>query len=367
MTIFKRRLWLFAVTFVVAIIFITLVAAPASNKINSGSTYGRAPDGYGAWYAYMSERGTPLQRWRKPSRDLVNNEDIDKTITLLRINSSLKGSFINSFYRQWVAKGNNLIILGVRQPVTKAPFSSEQDSSAGKVKIDTGRRKKKAKQVILGDRFGAVVWQEKIGKGKIMYSTTAYIAANAYQDFPNNYEFLAQLVLQNEQPVWIDEYIHGYRDKEVIKREKGANIFSYLLKTSLFPAFVQVLIIVLILILASNRRFGKPITIKAPVVDNSQAYIQALAGVLQKAGSTDFVVKVIGKEEQLQLQKALGLGQVLLDPQSLLEAWTKHMGSGSSSTQLKQLLITKSGKRRLNESDLLDWMEKWRDIRRQCE
>ena len=97
MTIFKRRLWLFAVTFVVAIIFITLVAAPASNKINSGSTYGRAPDGYGAWYAYMSERGTLLQRWRKPSRDLVNNEDIDKTITLLRINSSLKGSFINSF------------------------------------------------------------------------------------------------------------------------------------------------------------------------------------------------------------------------------------------------------------------------------
>ena len=251
--------------------------------------------------------------------------------------------------------------------MTKAPFSSEQDSSAGKVKIDTGRRKKKAKQVILGDRFGAVVWQEKIGKGKIMYSTTAYIAANAYQDFPNNYEFLAQLVLQNEQPVWVDEYIHGYRDKEVIKREKGANIFSYLLKTSLFPAFVQVLIIVLILILASNRRFGKPITIKAPVVDNSQAYIQALAGVLQKAGSTDFVVKVIGKEEQLQLQKALGLGQVLLDPQSLLEAWTKQMGSGSSSTQLKQLLITKSGKRRLNESDLLDWMEKWRDIRRQCE
>ncbi len=365
MTISKRRLWLFAVTLVVAIIFITLVAAPASNKINSGSTYGRTPDSYGAWYTYMSERGTPLQRWQKPFRDLVNNEDIDQTITLLRIESSLKDSFNYSFYRQWVAKGNNLIILGVRQPVTKAPFNSEQDSSSGKVKIDTGRRKKKAKQVILGDRFGAVIWQEKISKGKIIYSTTAYIAANAYQDFPNNYEFLAELVSQNEQPIWVDEYIHGYRDKEVIKREKGESIFSYLLKTPLFPAFIQVLIILLIIILASNRRFGKPVTIKAPVVDNSQAYIQALAGVLQKAGSTDFVFEVIGKEEQLQLQKALGLGQVLLDPQSLLQAWTKQ--TGNSSTQLQQLLTKKSGKRRLNESDLLDWMEKWRDIRRQCE
>ena len=479
MKLSNRRLWIFGAIAIGAIILITLLAAPASNKLNSGSTYNRAPDGYGAWYAFMSERGTPVQRWRKPFEDLANNKDAKPPITLLRVYSNLTRPRLSQSLieqeltekeRNWVESGNTLVILGVHQPVTEAPFSSTHKAGTLSVKIDTQRREKKIKEGLLGDRFGAIVWEETIGKGRVIFATTPHLAANAYQDFQGNYEFLAQLVSQSpvpgqqrtadnraianrptansqnsrwvdeyihgykdseliikreyannrstakrsagnsqsggsgqqgttgdrstanrsagnsqsggsgqqgtsdnrstanrptdnsQNPVWVDEYIHGHKDSEVIKREQREDIFSYLAKTPLFPAFVQGFILLLVAIWALNRRFGKPLTLSAPVVDNSEAYIQALGGVLQKANSSEFILEVVGKEEQLQLQKALGLGQVLLDHQSLVEAWV--LQTGRPATELEQLLQVQSRKRRMSETDLLTWLGNWEQIRR---
>ena len=455
MKLSNRRLWIFGAIAIGAIILITLLAAPASNKLNSGSTYNRAPDGYGAWYAFMSERGTPVQRWRKPFEDLANNKDAKPPITLLRVYSNLTSPRLSQSLieqeltekeRNWVESGNTLVILGVYQPVTEAPFSSTHKAGTLSVKIDTQRREKKIKEGLLGDRFGAIVWEESIGKGRVIFATTPHLAANAYQDYQGNYEFLAQLVSQSgvpgqqrtadnraiakrptgnsqnsrwvdeyihgykdseliinreyannraianrptnnsqsrgsgqqgtsdnrstanrptdnsQNPVWVDEYIHGHKDSEVIKREQREDIFSYLAKTPLFPAFVQGFILLLVAIWALNRRFGKPLILSAPVVDNSEAYIQALGGVLQKANSSEFILEVVGKEEQLQLQKALGLGQVLLDHKSLVEAWV--LQTGRPATELEQLLQVQSRKRRMSETDLLTWLGNWEQIRR---
>jgi hypothetical protein len=455
MKLSNRRLWIFGAIAIGAIILITLLAAPASNKLNSGSTYNRAPDGYGAWYAFMSERGTPVQRWRKPFEDLANNKDAKPPTTLLRVYSNLTSPGLSQSLieqeltekeRNWVESGNTLVILGVHQPVTEAPFSSTHKAGTLSVKIDTQRREKKIKEGLLGDRFGAIVWEESIGKGRVIFATTPHLAANAYQDFQGNYEFLAQLVSQSgvpgqqrtadnraianrptgnsqnsrwvdeyihgykdseliikreyannraianrptnnsqsrgsgqqgttdnraianrptdnsQNPVWVDEYIHGHKDSEVIKREQREDIFSYLAKTPLFPAFVQGFVLLLVAIWALNRRFGKPLTLSAPVVDNSEAYIQALGGVLQKANSSEFILEVVGKEEQLQLQKALGLGQVLLDHESLVEAWV--LQTGRPATELEQLLQVQSRKRRMSETDLLTWLGNWEQIRR---
>lgn len=369
----KRRLWIIGAIAVGAIVLLTLLAAPANQKLNSGSTYARTPDGYGAWYAFMSQRGTPVQRWQKPFANLAERRDIQPPMTLLRVYSRLRDQDLPEPERDWVAKGNTLVILGVDQPVTAAPFTSLLDSPNGKVKIATGRRQNNDQGSLLGDRFGAVVWQQGISQGRVIYSTTPYLAANAYQDFQSNYEFLARLVSQsgtikesgansNENPVFVDEYIHGYKDKEVIEREDGENVLSYLAKTPLFPAFVQGLILLLVVIWAGNRRFGKPVTLSTPKTDNSEAYIQALASVLQKANSSNFVVDVVGKEEQLQLQKALFLGEAPLDDQSLINAWVQQ--TGYPAAELEQLLQSASGKPRMSETDLLLWLEKWEQIRR---
>ncbi|NET66064.1 MAG: DUF4350 domain-containing protein [Moorea sp. SIO1G6] len=366
----KRRLGVISAIAIVVLMMITLVAAPANNKINSGSTYSRAPYGYGAWYAYMAKRGTPVQRWQKPFEDLANQTDAQGSVTLLRVTSWLTVDAIYGKEREWIKQGNRMVILGVKQPVTDAAFSTLQEASTGKVKVNTRRRYKGNQgKKILSDRFGAVVWEKPIGDGRVIFATTSDLAANAYQDFPANYELLAQLVtplkaegnLTNQNPVWVDEYLHGYKDVDVIKREVGETLFSYLAKTPLLPAFIQGLIILLVAIWALNRRFGQPLTRSEPVVDNSEAYIRALAGVLQKAGSTEFVLEVVGKDEQLQLQKALGLGQTLLEEQALIDAWVEQ--TGRPATELKQLLEIQSSKRRIRESDLLKWLGKWQKIR----
>ena len=378
---------------ITAIIIVTLLFAPANNKVNSGSSYNRAPDGYGAWYAFMSKRGTDVQRWQKPFEEFAKNQDAKPPSTLLRIYSKLIPEAVSDTEKKWVEQGNTLVILGVRAPVTPAPFSSLHPASAGEIKIDTGRRYPSAKKQVLDDRFGAIVWKEPVGKGTVYFASTPHLAANAYQDFPGNYEFLAGLVTQeggeqeiegteqalavkliqnsSDQPsqgtskilnkVWVDEYIHGHKDREVLEREYEGNLFTYLAKTPLFPVLIQGTIILLVAIFAGWKRFGQPVTLSAPQVDNSEAYIQALAGVLQKANSTDFAVEIISKEEQLQLQKALLLGQASLERETLTNAWVEQ--TGRKAAELSELLPSPSHKRRISDADLLAWLGKWQQIR----
>lgn len=389
MNLSNRRLWVFGAIAIGAIVLLTLLAAPTNNKLSSGSTYTRAANGYGAWYAFMEERGTPIQRWKKSFPALASNETIQPPVTLLRVNSGLSSANLIKDEQNWVKKGNNLVILGVRQPVTNAPFSTQHQTETGSVKIDTRRRSQSDQEKVLGDRFGSIVWQETMGNGNIIYATTPHIAANAYQDFRDNYEFLAQLVTQSgvgnsPNSVWVDEYIHGYKDSENAicqeptaqpgtspgKRKGSGNIncepkkpslWSYLAKTPVYPAFLQGLILLLVAIWAGNRRFGKPVTLPKPEVNNSKAYIQALAGVLQKAESSEFILDIVGKDEQLQLQKALFLGPEQLDLQTLVNAWVQQ--TGRPATELEQVLRLQAKKHRMSEKDLLSWLKKWEEIR----
>ncbi|MBE9258639.1 MULTISPECIES: DUF4350 domain-containing protein [Aphanizomenonaceae] len=353
----QRVAWLGAIVLAV-IILLTTIAAP-NTQITSGSTYNRGPDGYGAWYAFMQDQDISIQRWQKPFSDLPTTKS---PITLLQINSTLQEIEIYSEPEEWVKKGNNLVILGIKQPVTAAVFGTQQQSPFGNIKIDTRRRyhTSKAEQVILGDKFGAIIWQKKSGKGKVILVTTPYLAANAYQDNDSNFKLLADLVTKNSQKVFVDEYIHGYKDKDIQKKVGEDSIFNYFAKTPLLPAFIQLIVLLLALIWAENRRFGKPVNLETPVINNSQAYIQALAGVLHKAESTDFVVEMLGKEEQIQLQKALGLSQIPVDNQVLLKIWEEQ--TGNNTEKLNAVLQLQSQKRRISERELISWLEKWRNL-----
>ena len=365
MRVSRRNLWVLSIA-LGALILITLLAAPQSNKISNGSSYSRAPSGYGAWYAFMEKQEIPIKRWQKSLEKLPeinNNQLTDSPATLLRVNSGFVEFGLFSPEKKWVEKGNKLVVLGVTQPVTQADFTTKQESAFGKVKISTTRRRKELKNAEkrLGDRFGAIVWEEKVGNGKVIYAITPYLGANAYQNEPGNYKFLAELVSEDSKSILVNEYIHGYKDKETIAAENKESWVSYLAKTPLFPAFLQLVIILLILILANLRRFGQPTKLTTPSVNNSEAYIQALASVLEKAETREFVLDTVGKEEQLQLQKALGLGQIPVAKETLINAWVEQ--TGRKATELEQVLQMQSKKRRLSEHELLNWLEKWQQIR----
>lgn len=358
---------------IATLILLTLLIAPKSNPQISGSTFSRAPDGYGAWYAYMERQDTPVKRWQKPSEAFVSSRKDAKT-TFLQVNTSWLPFSFSQAEREWVQRGNTLVVLGAGNPsATEASFTTIQ---AGGVRIDTGRRKKLTDQKppiagdgeallyggkpVLSDRYGAIVWESAIGKGRVIYSITPFLAANAYQDEPGNFALLEKLVKQNGNAVWVDEYLHGYKEAEVAKREDAQNWFIYLLNTPLLPVTVQVGVLLLVLIWASNRRFGQAIPLVEVATENSGAYIAALAGVLHQANRSEFAVDVVGREEQLGIQRALGLSDSqLVDIATLKSAWIEQ--TGRSGEELEQILPKG---RHLSAQDLLAWLHQVQEVKK---
>lgn len=383
MNLRNRWLWLGGLA-VVALLLVTILAAPQSSQL-AGSTYSRAPDGYGAWYA-EAQRQLPIQRWRRPVSDLwpdlepelEDPQDLPpvqqiaaqnplaqnlfkKPITLLRVDPRGRTSDIS---QSWIELGNRLVLLGARPAVTNAPFESVLESPVGAVKIATSRRKQSSSSMLieLADQFGAVVWRETLGQGEIIYVATPHLAANAYQDAPGNFKLLTQLVTKSNQPIYVDEFLHGYRDSEATQ-QAAENLPQYLAKTPLLLLAVQAALLVLLSIWG-QRRIGRPQPLPEPNRNNSQAYIDAMAEVLQKASASRFVVQTVGRAEQMRLQQELGLGFTPLAPQAVIEAWVQQ---GYPASELDWLKAVAADKPRWRDRELRQWLAQIQTTRHRLE
>lgn len=358
----QKKVWITSAIALISLILITILFAPTQNILNSGSTYNRSPEGYGAWYQFMETRGTPIKRWQKTFDDLTHTLTNSDKITLLRVYSNFTNEYLSTAEVTWIEKGNTLVMLGISSPVTQAEFTTFHNAEKGQIKIDTKRRLSAQEKAILSDSFGSIIVERTLGKGRVILVNTPYLAANAYQDYPGNYEILAQLVTQNSpsHTIFVDEYLHGYKDTEVIQRETKDNLWSYLGKTPLIIVFLQGCIIFLFALWGAWHPWGQPLRLSAVKIDNSQAYLQALASVLRRAHSTDFVIQMLEKETRSRLQKALFLGEENLDQQTILNAWEQHTGHPAS--ELEQLWQISSKKERISEIDLLKWLNHWSKI-----
>lgn len=350
-----------------------LFSAPATSPLESGSTWHRGPAGYSAWYDSLEQQGVMVQRWQRPVDALLEQLEAEEpTVTLMQnapVSSETLVAVLPGFIDEselpallpwlpaWVEAGHHLVILGVKAPVTAAPFSQTLSSRAGPVQIDTRRRYTiigSGLDVELEDEYGTVVGQQAMGDGRVMIAATPHLGANAYVNQPGNFALLTALVAGADQRVWIDEYLHGYRDEEAIAAEVGGDSWlHYLARTPLVILLVQILAITLLALLAFNRRLGQRRSLPTPRVDNSQAYIQALAGVLHKADSHDFVVQTLSQAEHLQLQKALGLGSTLLPVEQLQLTWNEQ--PDRPNIDLAALLRPSIPK---TESQLRDWLKR---------
>ncbi|MFP4008619.1 MAG: DUF4350 domain-containing protein [Spirulinaceae cyanobacterium] len=366
MKVMSRR-WLVWVAIALGVmVVLTLFSAPQQGD-RLGSSYLRSPWGYSAWYEYAQAQGITLERWQQPLTELT----APTPQTLIRVRRELQRLPLDATEREWISQGNTLISLGHYQPATNAPFSSNLTSAVGSVRIETTRRATEAKNPLLSDRAGAVVWFEKMGNGQVIYATTPYLAANAYQSHPGNFDYLIFLatqsptadsqLIQNPSPsIWIDEYIHSDRPDTENSPEAEENLWQYWLTTPIFPLVLQGVVILMVILWAYNRRFGQIQPLTTPAVNNSQAYIEALAGVLHKADCSNFTLETLGKEEQRQLQQALGLGTTPLKPEELIQAWVEQ--TQKSPKTLEKLLHTQTRKRPLSDVKLGQWYLAWQKL-----
>lgn len=408
-----RNRWIWVVGIALLVIsLLTVLAAPRSDRVQQGSTYGRGPGGYGAWYAYMQAQQYPIQRWQRPLEDLqepgfappvkqVIHSSVQPAqakltqaklspITLVQIG----GGWRRGFLEDWVKQGNVLVLVGNKTRVSKAPFRSRVDSPDGAVRIETRRRRPQTAgtRARLTDQFGLIAWEQQLEQGRVISVVASDFAANAYQNEPGNLKFLARLVTEPGYPIYIDEYLHGYKDQNESGTESEASLLAYLAKTPLLLLGIQAVVLLALLLWGQNQRLGRPKPLPESRLDNSTAYIQALAGVLQKAEHREFVVQTLGKAEQSRIQRALGLGTAsdrqTLDRQTLLNAWVQqtgrpaselqalldpldagfHRGPSASSPNASPNAKHNAKKApKLSQTELKRWLEQVQSLRRQVE
>ncbi len=389
-----KQYWQLGLLAIVAIVLVTVISAVGGDSRLAGSSYNNAPNGYSHWYKMMIDRGVKIKRWQKSFPKLAQMPESDRAITLLQIQPQLAELEITNQQQAWVSKGNTLAILGVDSPARETTFQTDLASSQGKIRIETTRRfeakinddkvLKDADRfspgeapptIILEDRFGSVITQFELGEGHIIIATTPHLAANAYQDFQSNNNLLMELVSKDSQQVLVDEYIHGYIDRKLIDPTTGEakaddetsdnnDTLGYLESTPLIVVFINLLLGILVLAWQQNRRFGKVVIPKVPEVDNGEAYIQALGGVLRQANSSEFVLQNIGKAEQLSWQQKLGLGKErLVESQILITAWENQIKLPTD--DLRFVLKLTSAAQRVNSAELIVWLTKIREIDRQ--
>jgi Domain of unknown function (DUF4350) len=411
-----KQYWHLGLLAVAASILITFISATGGDPRQVGSSYSLAPNGYSAWYQMMSERGVKIARWQRTFPRLAKLPRYESGTVLLQVNPQLAPLEITDLQQKWVRQGNTLAILGVSAPAEDIPFRSSLESPQGDVKIETTRRFKpdllkfgseqnRITDSILGDRLGSVISQFKLDKGLIIIATTPYLAANTYQDVRPNFELLAELVTKDRQQVLVDEYIHGYvsrksaatsKNRKQRNGEQGGSVegtegdtntddipdygegesteeseyapdkgdmLDYLAKTPLLVVFINLLLGIPVLIWQQNRRFGKVMIPKPVEIENSEAYIQALGGVLRQANSSDFVLRNIGRAEQLSWQQRLGLGKErLVEDPILITAWENQIQLPTDDLRFVLQLMSA---RRLTPAELTTWLAKMRTIDRQ--
>jgi Domain of unknown function (DUF4350) len=382
-----KQYWQLGLLAIVAVVLITVISAMGGDSRLAGSSYSTAANGYNHWYQMMLDRGVKIHRWQKSFPKLAELPEYAQGVTLLQVQPQLEKLLITNQQQEWVIKGNTLVILGVDAPAEEIPFQTDLESPQGKIRIETTRRfraninsnkffKDADRETIIQDRSGSVITQFQLAKGRIIIATTPYIAANAYQDFQPNHELLAELVTKDRQQILVDEYIHGYTDRKPVidpitgdvktddENSDNNDTLSYLASTPLIVVFINLLLGILVLAWQQNRRFGNVVIPKTPAVENSEAYIQALGGVLRQANSSEFVLQNIGKAEQLSWQQKLGLGKErLVESQVLITAWENQVKLPTD--DLRFVLQLTAEARRTNPAELIVWLTKIREIDRQ--
>ena len=363
-----RRRWILVGLGLLVLSLLVLVGAP---NPQDGSTYSRGLTGYRSWYERMQQQDLPIKRWQRPYEQLSGTDQ-----TLLQIwgggQEPPKGPE-QAAIRTWVEQGNTVITLFWQGRATAAPFASALESSAGLVQVETTRRHQPHKNnvALLADDYGEVVWSQPHGQGKTVETTYPWLAANVFADREANFNFLRDLAQTQGGTIWVDEWLHGYRDPGVQSEAlpQDQTLLDYLGRTPLAVIALQGGLMILVLIWGQNHRFGVPVSTTPPTPDNSSQYIQALAGTLNQAGHTEFVLGLLSVELRQILGVRLGLvasygdQQVLPQDQQLANQWSET--TGRPAQELLELLEQGRQTRRRSDRDLLNWVTRAESILRE--
>jgi Domain of unknown function (DUF4350) len=361
----KVPLWGWAVMGLLCLTLIVSTAAPQSYP--EGSSYDQSLSGYARWYEFMKAQNYPVKRWRRDYSQLTGQgQTLIQVADLEDFQTPGLGS---SELLNWVNQGNTLIELSWDGAITGAPFRSDLSTPKGDVRIETTRRygtpNENFDRVLLKDDFGGAIVSVSLEKGQGIKIVYPWLGSNIYSSQGANFRVLADLSIQRKGTIWVDEWLHGYRDLEpasALAQKRPQDLWSYFARRPIAVIAGQGGLLLVVLLWGQNQRFGALLRIAPPPRNSSEQYIQALADTLNTHGHTEYVLALLGQSLRDRLKSRLGIigadggtrGSAEGDG-AIATEWA--LLTGRPSSELLELLKQSRTEKRLRDSELLAWVQ----------
>ncbi|MDR5640149.1 DUF4350 domain-containing protein [Thermosynechococcus sp. PP42] len=358
----NRRQWFFLGCAVLVLLVVGLLILAVAPSSRAGSSFDPSPWGTQKFYAYLEQQGFQVARWQRDYANLKGEGHVFIQISSRPIGWSPP-------LLEWLAEGNTLVRFYWHGEPTAAPFVQRLSTPQGKVLIETRRRvpRQRGDRPLLKDDHGSIVYLRQAtspqNHGQRILGVYPWLVANVYGGDPPlaNFAVVAEILQNVVTPgatIYFDEWLHGYRQRspeDVVRETVPQTLFDYFSRTPWLAVGLQLALLVLFLLWQQSQRFGPPLLEKEPVSSNSAAYIEALAGVLQRAQQRTFVLKQLQDRLRYDLANQLGLATTAADlpkDAELLQAWQRTTGR---SPELLQDLFSVTNS--LDDSQLLRWLE----------
>lgn len=358
----NRRQWFFIACATLVLLVVSLMMLAVAPSGRAGSSFDTSPWGTQRFYAYLEEQGFRVERWQRDYGNLKGKGHV-----LIQISGRPLGwppPLVD-----WLAQGNTLVRFYRHGEPTAAPFEQRLLTPQGNVLIETRYRVpfEAGDRPLLSDDHGLVVYVRQTNSlnhdEQPVLGVYPWLVANVYGGDSHlaNFAVVAQVLQDRVAPgatIYFDEWLHGYRQrtpKDVARGTAPQTLFDYFSRTPWFAIGLQLALLLLFLLWQQSQCLGPPLLEKERVPSNSAAYIEALAGVLQRAQQRQFVLQQLQDRLRYDLANQLGLAA---DPhrrpqdRDLVQAW--HSATGRSPELLQELLsVTNS----TDDSQLRQWLE----------
>lgn len=356
----KVPFWGWALIGLLCLSLVVSIAAPKSYP--NGSSYDSSLSGYAQWYEFMKTQNHPIQRWRRDYSHLQGQKQT--LIQVADVERFQDPNIESAEILDWVKQGNTLILLRWGGEVSGAPFRSGLTTPRGVVQIETTRRYQNRSENfddgLLKDSFGTAIGSETLEKGTVIKSVYPWIGSGIYAQKGANFQVLADLATGQKGTIWVDEWLHGYRDIEktpALAKAKPQDLWSYFARRPIAVMAGQGVLLIALLLWGQNQRFGALLRMTPPPRNSSEQYIQALADTLNTHGHTEYVLALLGQSLRDRLRSRLGIvgadGSGETDG-AIATEWA--VVTGRPSSELLELLKQSRAQKRLKDSELLAWV-----------
>lgn len=320
------------------VIVLTILSPNQQNAepLADRSIYNSAPTGYRAWYLTNQKAGIPILVWEK---SFLHLNELPSPATMLIVepytvdkSSVIFGEKEVASLMRWVQQGNTLVLLDnfkrygssyVTQGLSLQlePTQSASTSTASKLQTIVVPPNKNilasyvARRILTGSNMAFRAAKENsivtttpdevllettthqpmmirraYGKGAIILGTTSDLSANSFLHTPanDNYQFLSNLLIREQKPVFINEFIHGYV-------EAGDLLSYYQKQTPLGAIFGQLVLGFIVLLWLSFVRWtpkpAEPTEQMATETGSGlDAYMQSLAGIYLRTNASPLAI-----------------------------------------------------------------------------